>query len=116
MSTTARPTGRLGMVARVAAWTTRHRGRVLLTWIVVLVAAVGLFKGAGSDFSNSLTLPGTQSQAAVNALQRGFAKEAGDQDQIVFATAAGSITAPSPEPGSAVPSPASRRCPTSYRW
>ncbi len=82
------------MVARVAAWTTRHRGRVLLTWIVVLVAAVGLFKGAGSDFSNSLTLPGTQSQAAVNALQRGFAKQAGDQDQIVFATAAGSITAP----------------------
>ena len=94
MSTTTRPTGRLGMVARVAAWTTRHRGRVLSTWIVVLVAAVGLFKGAGSDFSNSLTLPGTQSQAAVNALQRGFAKQAGDQDQIVFATAAGSITAP----------------------
>jgi RND superfamily putative drug exporter len=64
----------------------------MLAWLVVLVAAIVLFKGAGSDFSNSLTLPGTQSQAAVNALQRDFPKQAGDQDQIVFATSRGSVT------------------------
>ena len=91
---TARRNQPLGRVARVAAWITRHRGRVLLAWLVVLVAAVALFKGAGSDFSNSLTLPGTQSQAAVNALQRDFPRQAGDQDQIVFVTSHASITAP----------------------
>jgi putative drug exporter of the RND superfamily len=93
MSTDVRRRGRpLGVVARIAAWTTRHRGRVLLAGVIVLVVAVALFKSAGNDFSNSLTLPGTQSQAAVNALQRDFPQRAGDQDQIVFATAHGSVT------------------------
>jgi RND superfamily putative drug exporter len=82
----------LAVVARLAAWTTRHRGRVLLAWVIALVAAVALFKSAGSEFSNSLTLPGTQSQAAVNALQRDFPQRAGDEDQIVFAASDGSIT------------------------
>src|ERR1700685_677157 len=94
MSTTASRNQPLGRVARVAAWITRHRGRVLLAWLVVLVAAVTLFKSAGSDFSNSLTLPGTQSQAAIDALQRDFPRQAGDQDQIVFAAPHGSITNP----------------------
>jgi putative drug exporter of the RND superfamily len=94
MSTDARRRDQpLGPVARSAAWTTHHRGRVLLAWAIVLVVAVALFKSAGSDFSNSLTLPGTQSQAAVDALQHDFPQRAGDQDQIVFVTSHGSITA-----------------------
>jgi RND superfamily putative drug exporter len=92
MTTDARRDRSLGLVARSAVWITRHRGRVLLAWVVVLVIAVASFKTAGSDFSNSLTLPGTQSQAAVNVLQRDFRRHAGDQDQIVFATSHGSIT------------------------
>jgi len=69
------------MLARGAAWTTRRRGLVLVAWAVVLIASVALFKGVGSDFSNNLTLPGTQSQAAVTLLQREFTRQAGDQDQ-----------------------------------
>lgn len=67
---------------------------MVLVWVVLLIVAVGAFKRAGSDFSNDLTLPGTQSQAAVNLLQRDFPAQAGDQDQIVFATAGGSIAGP----------------------
>lgn len=93
MSTSTHRRARVGVVARLAAWTTRHRGRVLLAWVVVLIAAVGLCKGAGSDFYNSLTLSGTQSQAAVNLLEHDYATQAGDQDQIVFAASAGSISA-----------------------
>jgi RND superfamily putative drug exporter len=92
MSTTDRRDRSLGVVARASVWIARHRGRVLLAWLLALIAAVAIFKGAGSDFSNSLTLPGTQSQAAVNALVRDFPKQAGDQDQIVFATSGGSVT------------------------
>jgi RND superfamily putative drug exporter len=93
MSTTTGRQSQPGAVARLAAWTIRHRGRVLLSWMVVLVAAIAVFKGAGSNFSNSLALPGTQSQGAVNLLQRDFPAQAGDQDQIVFATSSGLITA-----------------------
>jgi RND superfamily putative drug exporter len=92
MSTSARRNRSRGAVARAAVWIAHHRGRVLLVWLVLLVTAVAIFKGAGSDFSNSLTLPGTQSQAAVNALQRDFPKQSGDRDQIVFATSSGSVT------------------------
>lgn len=84
----------VGAVARVAAWTTRHRGRVLLGWLVILVAAIAVSKGAGSNYHYSLTLPGTQSQAAVDLLTRDFPQQAGDQDQIVFATPKGSISDP----------------------
>jgi RND superfamily putative drug exporter len=94
MTINARRDRSMGAVARVAVWTTRHRGRVLLAWLVILVAAIALFKGAGSNFSNSLTLPGTQSQAAVNLLTHDFHQQAGDQDQIVFATPNASISKP----------------------
>jgi RND superfamily putative drug exporter len=92
MTTPTRRTSRLGAVARLAAWTTRHRGRVLVAWVVALVAAVGIFKTTGSNFSNTLTLPGTPSQAAANLLRHDFPRQAGDQDQIVFVTSHGSIT------------------------
>ncbi len=87
---------RRGMVARLAAGTMRHRRRVLVAWIVALVAVVGALKVTGANFSNALTLAGTQSQAAVNLLRHDFPTQAGDQDQIVFATAGGSITAAAP--------------------
>ena len=92
MSTTDSRDRSLGVVAAASAWIARHRGRVLLAWLLALIAAIAIFKATGSDFSNSLTLPGTQSQAAVNALVRDFPKQAGDQDQIVFATSGGSVT------------------------
>ena len=85
---------RQGAVARLAAWTVRHRGRVLTGWVVLLVVALVAFKGAGADFSNSLTLSGTQSQAAINALQKSFPTDAGDQDQIVFGAKGGSVEEP----------------------
>ncbi len=94
MSTITRHGPRPGLVARLAAGTTRHRRGVLWTWLVVLVAALFSFKGAGSDFSNNLTLPGTQSQAAASLLQHDFPRQAGDQDQVVFAASQGSISAP----------------------
>ena len=51
--------------------------------------------GVGASFSNSLSLPGTQSQRAVDLLQREFPAQAGDQDEIVFAVPHGSVTSSS---------------------
>ena len=93
MSTGEQRDGQLGVVARVAGWTTRHRWMVLLGWVVALVAALGASHAVGTNFSNSLSLPGTQSQRAVDLLQRDFPTQSGDQDQIVFAASHGSVTA-----------------------
>jgi RND superfamily putative drug exporter len=91
---TDRTAPRDGAVARHARRMTRRRGRVLLAWTLAVVAAVGAFKAAGNRFSNSLTLPGTQSQAATDVLAREFPRRAGDQDQIVIATSQGTVQAP----------------------
>jgi RND superfamily putative drug exporter len=83
----------LGAVARVAVWTTRHRGLVLTGWLVVLVVALGASRVIGTSFSNDLALPGTPSQRAADLLQREFPAQAGDQDQIVFEATRGLVTA-----------------------
>jgi RND superfamily putative drug exporter len=86
MTTPSIPPVHQGRFDRVISRLARRRRRVLAIWLIVLVAALALFKTAGNDFSNSLTLPGTQSQSAVDALRHDFRSRAGDQDQIVFAT------------------------------
>jgi hypothetical protein len=41
---------------------------VLLTWLIVLIMVGSLYKAAGSNTSNNLNLPGTDSQAASDLL------------------------------------------------
>jgi RND superfamily putative drug exporter len=93
MSKSEQRDGQLGVIVRAAGWMTRHRRMVLLGWVVVLVAALGASHAVGANFSNSLSLPGTQSQRAVDLLQHDFPAQSGDQDQIVFAVSHGSVTA-----------------------
>ena len=83
-----------GTFARLTSRVLRRPRRVLAIWVLVLVTVLALFKASGNEFSNSLTLPGTQSQAALNALRHGFPSHAGDQDQIVFATAGPPVGGP----------------------
>jgi RND superfamily putative drug exporter len=88
------PPQRLGAVANIAQWVTRHRRSVLIGWIVLLVASIGISHAVGTNFSNNFSLPGTDSQRAVDLLTRDFPAQAGDSDEIVFQTRAGQITAP----------------------
>ena len=76
--------GRLGAVARVAEAATRHRRRVVIGWVILLVSALGLSGAFGGKFSNSFSLPGTESQRAADVLKRDFPAQAGDSDQIVL--------------------------------
>jgi putative drug exporter of the RND superfamily len=94
MSWTATQNGRLGIVARVGGWVGGHRRLVLLGWIVALGAALGASSAVGTNYSNSFSLKGTDSQRAVDLLKRDFPAQSGDSDQIVFHTRSGSVTAP----------------------
>ncbi|MEA2160935.1 MAG: putative drug exporter of the superfamily, partial [Solirubrobacteraceae bacterium] len=94
MSTTTTQQQRLGIVARVGGWAAAHRRLVLLGWIVVLVGAFGASSAVGTNYSNSFSLNGTDSQRAVDLLKRNFPAQSGDSDQIVFHVRSGSVTAP----------------------
>ncbi len=77
----------------LARWSARNRRAVVVLWVVVLAAALGLARAVGSHYGNNFALPGTGAQRASNLLARGFPAQAGDRDQIVFHTPAGTVTA-----------------------
>ena len=52
-------------MARLARWCFTHRRRLVALWILALVAGAGVSEVAGSSFNTNLSLPNTDSQAAV---------------------------------------------------
>src|SRR6202023_2209268 len=94
MSTTGTQDSRLGIVARVGGWAAGHRRFVVLGWIVALVGAFGVSSAVGTNYSNSFSLKGTDSQRAVDLLKRDFPAQSGDSDQIVLHARSGTVTAP----------------------
>ncbi len=81
-------------MAPLARWCFRHRFIVLAAWIAGLVILGGLTKAAGNKYSDSFSLPGTESTRALQLLQKSFATQSGDTAQIVVHTPQGSIKDP----------------------
>ncbi len=65
---------------------------VLAIWVVALFALGGLSASAGSGYTDSFSLPGTESTTALNLLTDNFNTESTDTNQVVFA--AGDVTDP----------------------
>jgi RND superfamily putative drug exporter len=83
-----------GIVARIAAWTIRHRRITLIAWAVaVIVVSIGA-RAIGTRQATNVALPGTDSQRARDLLQREFPSQAGDSDQIVFRSETGRVDTP----------------------
>ncbi len=93
MSSAGQPQYTLGIVARLARWTTRHRRTVVVGWIVLFIGSLAASGALGTRFATNFSLPGAESQRAVDLLQRDFPAQAGDSDQIVFAVQSGTVTA-----------------------
>jgi RND superfamily putative drug exporter len=83
-----------GTIARAAAWAIRHRRIALISWVVLLIAVTIGASSVGTRQATNFTLPGTDTQRAVDLLQRDFPSQAGDEDQIVFHAASGSVDTP----------------------
>src|SRR4051794_8329894 len=71
----------------LARWCFTHKFVVLGVWIVALVVLGGLNAKAGSGYTDSFSLPGTESTTALNLLTDNFNTEATDTNQVVFAAA-----------------------------
>jgi putative drug exporter of the RND superfamily len=83
-----------GTLARLAGWTIAHRRLTLLSWVGILIA-VSIGAGAvGTRQATNFTLPGTDTQRAIDLLQREFPSQAGDHDQIVMRARGGRIDTP----------------------
>ncbi len=83
---------------RLASWCVRHRLIVLLLWLAALVLASGISQSVGTAFSNSFSLPNTESTKALALLQAAAPAVAGDREQIVFRTTDGTkVTDPAVE-------------------
>ena len=77
------------MLARLARTSFRHRRLVLVGWVVALILLSVVSGKAGTSWSQSFSLPGTDSQAASDLLQSRFPSQAGSTADIVFKADAG---------------------------
>ena len=72
--------------------TARHKWVVLGGWVVLVAGMVALIHTFGSNTSNNLNLPGTDSQAASNLLESRFPPQQNGSSPIVFYTKTGKVT------------------------
>ena len=79
-------------MVNIARWTMRHRRTVVIAWIVAAIGIFAVSNSVGKKTASSFTLPGTNSQQAVDLLQSHFPSQAGDADQIVFHAKSGTLT------------------------
>src|SRR3954451_12267246 len=76
----------------LARWCFRHRIVVVAVWVAALAVLGGLSASVGSGYTDSFSLPGTESTTALNLLTDNFNTESTDTNQVV--SAAGDVTAP----------------------
>ena len=69
----------------LARWCFRRKYVVLAIWVAALFVLGGLSAGAGSGYTDSFSLPGTESTTALNLLTDNFKTESTDTNQVVFA-------------------------------
>ncbi|MDE3044164.1 MAG: MMPL family transporter [Acidobacteriota bacterium] len=79
----------------LARFAVRRRWIVLAFWVLLFLGINIASQSAGSAYSNSFSLPGTNSTEAQNLLTKAFTGQSGDSDQIVFQATSGSLVAQS---------------------
>src|SRR5215469_7870213 len=81
-----------GVLYRLARFSVRYRFAVLALWILIAVALVGVSHHLGDNTNDSVTLPGTNSQQASDALSKSFPDQANGSSPIVLHVASGKLT------------------------
>jgi len=80
---------------RLGRWCARRPWRVIGLWILATAAAFGAAAQWGGESSESIEIPGTESQRAIDLLEDRFPEAAGGRARVVFATDDGAVTDPS---------------------
>jgi putative drug exporter of the RND superfamily len=75
----------------LARWCIAHRRRVAVIWVIAAIGTTVIAQGVGRHYANNFSLPGTESQRALNLLKQRFPTQSGDLDQIVWSVSHGSV-------------------------
>jgi putative drug exporter of the RND superfamily len=78
---------------RLAGWAYRHRWLAVAVWVLILVGTIAGSQAIGGNYRNDFSLPGTESQQALDTLREHAAIQAGATVQIV-ARDPGGLAAP----------------------
>ena len=70
-------------------WSFRHPWRVLVAWLLVLGIAGGAALALGKGTDNTFSIPGTESQAGLEQLERTFPQVSGTSAQFIVVAAPG---------------------------
>jgi putative drug exporter of the RND superfamily len=81
-------------LARLADWACRHRGRVILIWIVSAIVIIGVGSSLAGEYEADYDTPGSESKAASDLTEREFNGYSGQEVYVVWKDEAG---ADSPE-------------------
>jgi putative drug exporter of the RND superfamily len=87
VATRTRP--RASRFERLAGWSYRRRWLALVLWVVVLGGVTVGSQAVGSDYHNDFSLPGTESQQALDTLRAQAPGQAGDTVQVMVQDAGG---------------------------
>ncbi len=85
--TLARP--RASRFERLASWSQRRRWWAVVLWVIALAVVTAASQAAGSAYHNDFSLPGTESQQALDTLKKHAPGQAGATVQIVMADPGG---------------------------
>lgn len=77
------------LLSRWARYAARKHWRVLGGWLVIMIGFGFLSGAAGGEFVDTFTIPGAESQKAVDLLEEKFPSQAGDSATAVFYADAG---------------------------
>jgi RND superfamily putative drug exporter len=81
-----------GMLYGLAQFCVRRRFVVLAVWLVATIALVAVSHSLGDNTNDNLALPGTDSQAATDALAKSFPDQSNGSSPIVLHAKSGKLT------------------------
>jgi RND superfamily putative drug exporter len=79
------------LLYRLGRVCTRRRWRVVLIWLVAVIALVAIGKAGGGKFVDRLTIPGSESTKSLELLKSTFPTQAGGSEQVVFHVSSGTL-------------------------
>jgi RND superfamily putative drug exporter len=78
-------------MASIARWCYRHRFIVIALWVAALIGAFATVKSVGTNYSDSFSLPNTDSTKALSLLQSVSPSSTGETDNIVWHVTNGTV-------------------------
>ena len=80
------------LLRRIATFAARHRALVIGAWLAVLIGLVFASHAAGTKYSSTVTVSGSDSAAATDIMSRSFSAQLSDASPIVYHTDDGTLT------------------------